>query len=82
MARQKGRKLAGLVGSRLITVPARECHCARCGHVWLKVSRDGTLPAVPKRCAKCKAEYWWLPARVAPGRPPKGEGPSEGEAPV
>lgn len=32
--------------------------CKRCGHSWFSHNPQ------PNRCARCKAKYWWRPARI------------------
>lgn len=46
-----------------LNIPALFCHCAKCGHDWIVVSREqvGQIPDRPARCEKCDAPEWWEP---------------------
>lgn len=43
--------------------------CPRCDHAW-----QGRAHSRPKRCAGCKAHYWWKPARIKGANKKKGRG--------
>jgi hypothetical protein len=46
-----------------LNIPALFCHCAKCGHDWIVVSREaiGQVPDRPAQCEKCDAPEWWEP---------------------
>jgi hypothetical protein len=46
---------------KTVRIDANECHCERCGAVWIpKPVQQGKtwITPTPIACAKCKSPYW------------------------
>lgn len=58
-----------------ISVKLFECHCMRCGAVWLsQLTQDekgNWITSLPQSCSKCKLPRWWIKKEAQPTKKSK-----------